>query len=168
MVRRETARSGGWEQERIVEKNQNANPPGQIQVELGEHEAEGTGLDIAATRVQLRVTPSRPECHHLEFDERFGTQVVRGVPEDTGFDTVGGLPPAMFLLLTGITFAFLMDSQDRIGAGNRPRTAGGYWSRERVRELRRERRKSSIGSRNTSNTTNNRIKSPNTAINGRL
>src|SRR2546426_232107 len=41
MVRRETARSGGWEQERIVEKNQKANPPGQIQVELGEHEAEG-------------------------------------------------------------------------------------------------------------------------------
>jgi uncharacterized membrane protein len=34
---------------------------------------------------------------------------------------VGGLPPAMFLLLTGITFAFLMDSQDRIGAGNRER-----------------------------------------------
>lgn len=26
---------------------------------------------------------------------------------------VGGLPPAMFLFLTGITFAFLMDSQDR-------------------------------------------------------
>ncbi len=29
---------------------------------------------------------------------------------------VGGLPPAMFLFLTGITFAFLMDSQDRKGA----------------------------------------------------
>ena len=28
---------------------------------------------------------------------------------------VGGLPPAMFLFLTGITFAFLMDSQDRKG-----------------------------------------------------
>ncbi len=28
---------------------------------------------------------------------------------------VGGLPPAMFLFLTGITFAFLMDSQDRQG-----------------------------------------------------
>lgn len=27
----------------------------------------------------------------------------------------GGLPPAIFLLLTGITFAFLMDSQDRQG-----------------------------------------------------
>jgi uncharacterized membrane protein len=28
----------------------------------------------------------------------------------------GGLPPAIFLLLTGITFAFLMDSQERQGA----------------------------------------------------
>ena len=28
----------------------------------------------------------------------------------------GGLPPAMFLFLTGITYAFLMDSQDRQGA----------------------------------------------------
>jgi len=28
----------------------------------------------------------------------------------------GGLPPAMFLFLTGITFAFLMDSQERQGA----------------------------------------------------
>ena len=28
---------------------------------------------------------------------------------------VGGLPPAMFLFLTGITFAFLMDSQERQG-----------------------------------------------------
>ncbi|MBV9265791.1 MAG: hypothetical protein JO061_06455 [Acidobacteriaceae bacterium] len=30
---------------------------------------------------------------------------------------MGGLPPAIFLFLTGITFAFLMDSQDRKGAG---------------------------------------------------
>ena len=29
---------------------------------------------------------------------------------------LGGLPPAMFLFLTGITFAFLMDSQERSGA----------------------------------------------------
>src|SRR5581483_2725206 len=28
----------------------------------------------------------------------------------------GGLPPAIFLVLTGITFAFLMDSQERQGA----------------------------------------------------
>jgi uncharacterized membrane protein len=28
---------------------------------------------------------------------------------------VGGLPPAVFLFLTGITFAFLMDSQERLG-----------------------------------------------------
>ena len=40
MGRSKAARSGGWEQERIVEKNQNA-PPGQLQVELGEREAEG-------------------------------------------------------------------------------------------------------------------------------
>lgn len=33
----------------------------------------------------------------------------------------GGLPPAIFLLLTGITFAFLMDSQERKGAGIRDR-----------------------------------------------
>ncbi len=32
---------------------------------------------------------------------------------------VGGLPPAMFLLLTGITFAFLMDSQESKGAATR-------------------------------------------------
>ncbi len=34
---------------------------------------------------------------------------------------VGGLPPALFLFLTGITFAFLMDSQDKqeIGAGRK-------------------------------------------------
>ncbi len=33
---------------------------------------------------------------------------------------IGGLPPALFLFLTGITFAFLMDSQDRKGvAGSR-------------------------------------------------
>lgn len=31
---------------------------------------------------------------------------------------VGGLPPAMFLFLTGITFAFLMDSQDRKGVSS--------------------------------------------------
>src|SRR5437879_1730780 len=29
---------------------------------------------------------------------------------------VGGLPPAIFLFLTGITFAFLMDSQDKQNA----------------------------------------------------
>jgi uncharacterized membrane protein len=29
---------------------------------------------------------------------------------------LGGMPPAIFLLLTGITFAFLMDSQERQGA----------------------------------------------------
>ncbi|MDQ2844360.1 MAG: heparan-alpha-glucosaminide N-acetyltransferase domain-containing protein, partial [Acidobacteriota bacterium] len=29
---------------------------------------------------------------------------------------LGGMPPAIFLFLTGITFAFLMDSQDRRGA----------------------------------------------------
>jgi uncharacterized membrane protein len=34
---------------------------------------------------------------------------------------VGGLPPAMFLFLTGITFAFLMDSQDKqnVSAGKK-------------------------------------------------
>jgi uncharacterized membrane protein len=31
---------------------------------------------------------------------------------------LGGLPPAMFLFLTGITFAFLMHSQEKKGAGN--------------------------------------------------
>jgi uncharacterized membrane protein len=30
---------------------------------------------------------------------------------------LGGLPPALFLFLTGITFAFLMDSQERQGTG---------------------------------------------------
>ncbi len=30
---------------------------------------------------------------------------------------VGGLPPALFLFLTGITFAFLMDSQEKRGVG---------------------------------------------------
>ncbi|MBV9308294.1 MAG: DUF1624 domain-containing protein, partial [Acidobacteriaceae bacterium] len=30
---------------------------------------------------------------------------------------VGGLPPALFLFLTGITFAFLMDSQEKREAG---------------------------------------------------
>ena len=34
---------------------------------------------------------------------------------------VGGLPPAMFLFLTGITFAFLMDSQDKGEGGARQR-----------------------------------------------
>jgi len=34
---------------------------------------------------------------------------------------LGGLPPAIFLFLTGITFAFLMDTQERIGAGTRRR-----------------------------------------------
>lgn len=34
---------------------------------------------------------------------------------------VGGLPPAIFLLLTGITFAFLMDSQESKGASTRAR-----------------------------------------------
>ena len=34
---------------------------------------------------------------------------------------LGGFPPAMFLFLTGITFAFLMDSQERQGAGTRAR-----------------------------------------------
>ena len=33
----------------------------------------------------------------------------------------GGLPPAIFLFLTGITFAFLMDSQERSGAGTKAR-----------------------------------------------
>lgn len=33
----------------------------------------------------------------------------------------GGLPPAIFLLLTGITFSFLMDSQDRKGASAKAR-----------------------------------------------
>lgn len=37
---------------------------------------------------------------------------------------VGGLPPAMFLFLTGITFAFLMDSQERKGLGNWDRIKG--------------------------------------------
>lgn len=37
---------------------------------------------------------------------------------------VGGLPPAMFLFLTGITFAFLMDSQDRKGLPNWERIKG--------------------------------------------
>jgi uncharacterized membrane protein len=32
---------------------------------------------------------------------------------------VGGLPPAIFLFLTGITFAFLMDSKERQGASSR-------------------------------------------------
>jgi uncharacterized membrane protein len=32
---------------------------------------------------------------------------------------VGGLPPAIFLLLTGITFAFLMDTQERKGVSSR-------------------------------------------------
>lgn len=30
---------------------------------------------------------------------------------------LGGMPPAIFLFLTGVTFAFLMDSQERKGAG---------------------------------------------------
>ena len=34
---------------------------------------------------------------------------------------LGGLPPAIFLLLTGITFAFLMDSQERQGANTKQR-----------------------------------------------
>lgn len=34
---------------------------------------------------------------------------------------VGGLPPAIFLLLTGITFAFLMDSQERKSASTKGR-----------------------------------------------
>jgi uncharacterized membrane protein len=34
---------------------------------------------------------------------------------------LGGMPPAIFLLLTGITFAFLMDSQERKGAKPWPR-----------------------------------------------
>jgi uncharacterized membrane protein len=34
---------------------------------------------------------------------------------------LGGMPPAIFLLLTGITFAFLMDSQERKGATARQR-----------------------------------------------
>lgn len=34
---------------------------------------------------------------------------------------LGGLPPAIFLFLTGITFAFLMDTQERIGARTRQR-----------------------------------------------
>jgi uncharacterized membrane protein len=34
---------------------------------------------------------------------------------------LGGLPPAIFLFLTGITFAFLMDSQERQGASTKQR-----------------------------------------------
>ena len=37
---------------------------------------------------------------------------------------LGGLPPAIFLFLTGITFAFLMDSQDRRGLANWNRIKG--------------------------------------------
>src|SRR5579875_1281567 len=37
---------------------------------------------------------------------------------------VGGLPPAIFLFLTGITFAFLMDSQERKGASAFQRVLG--------------------------------------------
>ena len=37
---------------------------------------------------------------------------------------LGGLPPAIFLFLTGITFAFLMDSQDRSGLANWNRIKG--------------------------------------------
>lgn len=37
---------------------------------------------------------------------------------------VGGLPPAMFLFLTGITFAFLMDTQSRKGLGSGRRIIG--------------------------------------------
>jgi uncharacterized membrane protein len=34
---------------------------------------------------------------------------------------LGGLPPALFLFLTGITFAFLMNSKEKQGAGTWPR-----------------------------------------------
>lgn len=37
---------------------------------------------------------------------------------------LGGLPPAIFLFLTGITFAFLMDSQERQGASTWKRILG--------------------------------------------
>ncbi len=37
---------------------------------------------------------------------------------------VGGLPPAIFLFLTGITYAFLMDSQERQGGSNWQRIWG--------------------------------------------
>ncbi|MDQ2842689.1 MAG: heparan-alpha-glucosaminide N-acetyltransferase domain-containing protein [Acidobacteriota bacterium] len=37
---------------------------------------------------------------------------------------LGGMPPAIFLFLTGITFAFLMDSQERAGAKAWPRVVG--------------------------------------------
>ena len=37
---------------------------------------------------------------------------------------LGGLPPAIFLFLTGLTFAFLMDSQERKGLGNWERVVG--------------------------------------------
>ena len=37
---------------------------------------------------------------------------------------LGGLPPAIFLFLTGLTFAFLMDSQERKGLGNWERVKG--------------------------------------------
>src|SRR5580700_8988518 len=33
----------------------------------------------------------------------------------------GGMPPAIFLFLLGVTFAFLMDSQERKGVGVRDR-----------------------------------------------
>ena len=36
---------------------------------------------------------------------------------------LGGMPPAIFLFLTGVTFAFLMDSQERKGAGGGARWA---------------------------------------------
>ncbi len=36
---------------------------------------------------------------------------------------LGGMPPAVFLFLTGVTFAFLMDSQERKGAGGGARWA---------------------------------------------
>jgi uncharacterized membrane protein len=42
----------------------------------------------------------------------------------------GGLPPAIFLFLTGITFAFLMDSQDRKG-GSGPQRIWGALKRSR-------------------------------------
>ena len=37
---------------------------------------------------------------------------------------VGGMPPAIFLFLTGVTLAFLMDSTERKGLGNSARVLG--------------------------------------------
>ena len=37
----------------------------------------------------------------------------------------GGMPPAIFLFLLGVTFAFLMDSQERKGVRAGRRVAGG-------------------------------------------